>query len=182
MTQLLTRTRKTLLVLSLACASTNAQTTTGGRPWWITFSGGLATPGESLTMVAGAVYGKQFESSIVSARILGATNDNPTVRQLDPSAVTYRLTDYGILYGPAYVHAHGYVSAGVGLGLARTSREQGLTADGRSSISIPVEVQAFWQLSDFFGVGAYAFGSVNGARSFSGILLGIQLGVFAQSK
>jgi hypothetical protein len=150
------------------------------HPWWITLGGGAATVTDgSATMALGAVYGQLRESSLISARILGATNDNPTVRRLDPRQTTYRLTDYGILYGPAWSGDAGYVSVGAGIGMVRATTENGTSSLLKSTISLPLEAQAFWQIYGSFGLGVYAFSSINNARTFSGVIVAVQLGVLA---
>ena len=175
------RVRWILVLVAMTWTAASAQSI-GADSWWITMGGGAATPGDALTMTAGAVYGKVLESGMVSFRIIGATNDNPTVRRWSPTPKTYRLTDYGILYGPVWPHEHGYLSAGAGVGLVRTAIEVGNTSAVRSAASLPVEAQAFWQFSDFFGAGLYAFASINGAKSFSGFFLAVQLGVFTPAR
>jgi hypothetical protein len=165
-------------ILSMGLSAQGA----GTRPWWITFGGGTATSDGLLQMSAGVVYGTKFESSVLSARILGATNQNPTVRKWEPTPTTYKLTDYGILYGPVWEFGDGMISAGAGVGLVRTTMIKGGAPDSRSSASIPLEVQALWRISNFFGAGVYGYTNFNGAHDFSGLLLTVQLGVFHRER
>ena len=155
-----------------------AAQTADARSWWISFGGGAATTNAALQMSAGAVYGTRFASSVLSVRIIGATNENPTVVRWSPSAATYKLTDYGILYGPAWEALGATLSVGAGLGLVRATVLDGSSVDTKSSVSLPVEAQALWRLTNFCGAGVYGYTSANGARRFSGLLLTVQLGVF----
>ena len=177
----MSRLLRTILFCILTGASVLAQSP-ASRPWWISFGGGPAVADGVLDMAAGVVYGSRFESSVLSARIIGATNDNPTVRRWSPTPWTYKLTDYGILYGPVWDIPGGIVSAGAGIGLVRTAVSNGSLVEKKSSMSLPLEAQVLWRISDFFGAGLYGYASINGARTFPGMFLTVQLGAFRHGR
>ena len=159
-------------------AADETQRAQNHHPWWITVGGGPSMIGGVFSMSAGMVYTYQFENSIISGRILGITNINPTVQKISPEQTNYKMADYGVLYGPIWHYGRSYVSCGAGLGLVRASAQNGISSARNTSISLPVEVQWFWQPTHFAGFGMYAYASANFERPLCGLLLCAQLGVW----
>lgn len=147
--------------------------------WWVTMGGGLAMHGPVLGMTAGIDYCYQIDRSLISARLIGATNENPTVKQISPSATTYKLTDYGLLYGPLWPSGSWRMSVGAGIGLVRVTTESRGAMDTQSGVALPLEAQVSYRFTSFAGAGLYAYGSINGVRTFGGVLLVVQLGSFS---
>ncbi len=163
-----------LLLVSVAAFGQNESE----HPWWISMGAGPADHGKVLGMSAGIDYCYQFERSIISARVIGATNMNPTVRRISPSLTTYKLADYGLMYGPLWIDGGWRLSVGAGVGILRSTTDQGGPEETRSGISLPLEAQAFYRFTSFAGAGVYAYGSVNGIHPIGGMLVVIQLGSF----
>ncbi len=148
------------------------------HPWWVAVGAGPSLIGGGFSMSAGMIYSYQFENSVISGRILGLTNINPTVQRIEPSETKYKMADYGVLYGPIWHYGRSYVSLGAGLGLVRASRQYGAEAATNSSISLPVEAQWFWQPTSFAGFGMYIYATPNFEKPLYGLLLCAQLGVW----
>lgn len=148
------------------------------HPWWVTVGGGPSLIGGVFSMSAGMVYSYQFENSIISGRILGATNINPTVQTIEPAETKYRVADYGVLYGPIWHYGRSYVALGAGVGLVRAAQQSAILASTNTSISLPVEAQWFWQPTNFAGFGVYAYAGLNFKKNLYGLLLCAQLGVW----
>jgi hypothetical protein len=155
-----------------------SQTVQERHPWWVNLGAGPALIGTNFAMDAGMVYCYQFENSLLSARILGITNYNPTVQRIDHSSTIYKMTDYGVLYGPIWRFGKSYVSIAAGIGLVRAAKETSASGSTNSSISLPLETQWFWRPTDFVGVGIYFYTSVNFEKSFIGALFCAQLGMW----
>jgi hypothetical protein len=174
------------LLLSIPLSYTNAQRgpalseesqmASDHHPWWISVGGGPSLIGESFGLAAGMVYSYQFKNSLISGRIFGMTNVNPTVQKIDPSTTKYRIADYGILYGPIWHYGHSFLSLGAGVGLVRAAREYAAVPSTSTSISLPLEAQWFWQPTKFAGFGIYAYASLNFEKQLCGVLLCAQLG------
>ncbi len=148
------------------------------HPWWITVGAGPSMIGGTFSMSAGMIYTYQFENSVISGRILGITNINPTVQKISPDQTNYKMADYGVLYGPVWHYGRSFVSLGAGLGLVRSSAQNAESSARNTSISLPVEVQWFWQPTHFAGFGMYAYASANFERPLFGLLFCAQLGVW----
>jgi hypothetical protein len=146
------------------------------HPWWVTVGCGPSLIGGTFSLSAGMVYSYQLENSVISGRILGLTNINPTVQRIETSEAKCKMAEYGILYGRIWHYGRSYVSFGTGLGLVRASRHNGAEASMNTSISLPVEAQWFWQPTGFAGFGLYAYVSANFEKSLYGLLLCAQLG------
>ena len=106
------------------------------------------------------------------------TNNNPTVQQIDQSYTIYKMAEYGILYGPIWQTSCGYISAGVGIGLMRAAYETPIDIVTNTSISMPLEVQWFWRFTEYAGLGSYFYSSLNFEKSFCGVMVCAQLGVW----
>ena len=150
------------------------------HPWWVTLGGGAGTVDGSLIMNAGMSYAYQFENSILTGRIAGGTNKNPTVLHYSPSALIYKIADYGVLYGPVW-HDNDFmfaVSSGVGLVRIAYENSSDVPLSKTSSISVPFEVQAFWRPTHFMGFGVYGYLTWNFEKTFTGLWLSTQLGMW----
>lgn len=148
------------------------------HPWWVNMGAGPALVGTDFALNAGMVYSYQFERSVISARIIGLTNDNPTVQKIDRSSVIYKMADYGILYGPIWYSEYSYLSAGAGIGLVRAAYINTAEIATNTSISLPIEVQWFWRPTRFAGLGIYAYVSLNFEKTLYGMMLCAQLGAW----
>jgi hypothetical protein len=148
------------------------------NPWWVNLGVGPSFVGNTFSMNGGMVYCYQFERSLISARMLGITNNNPTVQQIDKSSTVYKMADYGILYGPLWQGEEMYFSVSAGFGLVRAAYVTPGSITTNSSISMPLEVQWFWRPTRFAGIGVYAFASLNFERQLYGVLLCAQLGMW----
>ncbi len=151
---------------------------TDHHPWWVNLGGGGAFIGNDFTMTAGAIYSYQFESTIVSARILGLTNENPTVQEIHATTTNYKFADYGILYGPIWHFGNWYVAATGGIGLVRAAYERPSGISTVTSFSVPLEAQLGYRISPTTGVGLYPYASINTEKSFWGVLACVQLGIW----
>jgi hypothetical protein len=148
------------------------------HPWWVNLGAGPALIGTHFAMNAGMVYCYQFEKSIISARIVGITNKNPTIQKMDRTITNYKMADYGILYGPIWYSGSSYVSAGAGIGLVRITCETSTNITTNTSISMPVEVQWFWRPTYFAGIGIYTYTSLNFEKQLAGVMICVQLVVW----
>jgi hypothetical protein len=148
------------------------------HPWWVNLGGGGAMIGGDLTMTAGVNYSHQFESTILSARILGLTNENPTVQEWHKTSTSYKFADYGILYGPIWHFGNGFAAVTGGIGLVRAAYERPSGISTVTSFSVPLEAQLGYRISSTIGVGLYPYASINTEQSFWGILACAQLGVW----
>lgn len=146
--------------------------------WWVTLGAGPAYVGNTFAMNAGMVYCYQFDRSIISARILGVTNYNPTVQEIDKSYTIYKMADYGILYGPIWQTNYGYVSTGAGIGLVRAAYKTPIDITTNTSISVPIEVQCSWRLTAYAGLGFYTYASLNFEKPLYGLMVCAQLGAW----
>jgi hypothetical protein len=129
-------------------------------------------------MNGGMVYCYQFDRSIISARILGTTNNNPTVQQIDPSVTIYKMAEYGVLYGPIWQTECSYVSIGAGVGLVRAAYETPTDITTNTSISLPIEMQLFYRFTPYAGLGLYTYASLNFEKPLYGVMVCAQLGVW----
>jgi len=148
------------------------------HPWWVNLGAGPAYIGTDFAMTAGMIYCYQFERSIISARMLGVTNINPTVQRISFSSTKYKIADYGILYGPIWQSGCGYISVSGGIGLVRAVYETPTKNTTNTSISLPLEAQFFWRPIYFAGIGVYAYTSINFEKPLYGMMLCCQLGVW----
>jgi hypothetical protein len=146
--------------------------------WWVDLGAGPSLIGKTFSMNAGMVYCYQFEHSIISARLIGVTNKNPTVQNIDPTPVNYKFSDYSVLYGPLWQWEQIYVSVGAGIGLVRAAYETPASIVTTTSISLPLEAQWFWRPTCFAGIGLYAYTSLNFERHLFGALMCAQLGMW----
>ena len=162
----------------MPASNLKSQTAQENHPWWVNLGAGPSLVGSNFSMNGGMVYCYQFEKSILSGRIIGSTNINPTVQRIDPSVTKYKMTDYGILYGPLWQLNRGYISIGAGVGLVRAAYVNSDNISANSSISLPLEIQWFWRPVNFAGVGIYTYSSLNFEKILYGIMLCAQLGVW----
>jgi hypothetical protein len=163
---------------SLYSDNLTSQTACQNHPWWVNLGAGPAFVGTTFAMDAGMVYCYQFDRSIISARILGVTNLNPTVQKIDQSYTIYKMADYGILYGPIWQTDYGYVSAGIGIGLVRAAYETPFNVATNTSISVPIEAQWFWRFTSYAGLGVYTYVSLNFEKPLYGAIVCAQLGAW----
>jgi hypothetical protein len=163
---------------SLCSDNLGSQTAYPHHPWWVNLGAGPALVGNSFAMNAGMVYCYQFDRSIISARILGITNNNPTVQKIDPSSTIYKMAEYGILYGPIWQTDCSFVSAGAGIGLVRAAYENPINIATNTSISVPIEVQWFWRFTAYAGLGIYTYASLNFEKRFYGVMVCAHLGAW----
>lgn len=161
---------------SLYSENLRSQTVNKHHQWWVTLGAGPAFVGNTFAMNAGMIYCYQFDQSIISARILGVTNNNPTVQDIDQSYTIYKMAEYGILYGPIWQTNHSYISIGAGIGLVRTAYQMPINIVTNTSVSLPVEGQWFWRLTTYAGFGIYTYTSLNFEKPLYGIMLCAQLG------
>jgi hypothetical protein len=151
---------------------------THAHPWWVNLGAGPSLIGTHFSMNAGMVYCYQFEKSIISARMIGVTNKNPTVQKIEQTPVEYKFADYGVLYGPLWQSDQMVVSFGAGIGLVRAAYETHFATSTKTSFSLPMEVQCFWRPTRFAGIGLYTYSSLNFEKHLVGALLCVQLGMW----
>jgi hypothetical protein len=154
------------------------QEVSGNHQWWVNLGAGPGSIASNFAMTAGMIYCYKFERSLISARMLGITNNNPTAQRIDRTPINYNMTDYGILYGPIWQSQIMYVSVGAGLGLVRAGYEAKGGTTTKTSISLPIEAQLFWRPTYFAGIGLYSFASINFEKPMYGMMLCCQLGVW----
>lgn len=150
----------------------------GHHPWWVNLGAGPALVGTTFAMNGGMVYCYQFDRSCISARLLGVTNNNPTVQTIDRSSTVYKMAEYGILYDPIWQTEYGFFSVGAGMGLVRAAYETPFDISTNTSISFPMEVQWFWRFTTYAGFGVYTYASVNFEKPFYGVMVCAQLGAW----
>ncbi len=169
-----------ILIILFAAKYTDlrSQTENSHHPWWVNVGAGPALISTNFAMSAGLVYCYQFDKSIISARIIGSTNKNPTIQRIDITKINYSTTDYGILYGPMWQSGSIYVSMGAGVGLIRLSYDKTDHSTSKTSISLPLEVQWFWRPTYFAGIGLYFGTALNSEEQLSNIMICVQLGVW----
>jgi len=165
-----------LLCLMLFSISNVYSQSSSSHPWWVNLGAGPSLIGNKFSMNAGMVYCYQFEKSVISARMIGVTNKNPTVQKIEPTSVEYKFADYGILYGPVWQSEQMFVSLGAGIGLVRAAYETPTSTSTNTSISLPIEVQCFWRPTRFAGIGVYTYASMNFEKHLLGALMCVQLG------
>ena len=99
------------------------------------------------------------------------------------------IWEVGVLYGPTMRSRTSFLSIAGGVSLvSSTTRGKYLRntnefflrriheSVSRSTIGLPIEVQAFWTPSSFVAFGIYVFGNMNTQRSFGGALFCFQMG------
>ena len=163
---------------SLRTDTLKSQNADHHHPWWVNLGAGPALVGTRFAMNGGMVYCYQFERSFISARILGVTNNNPTVQKIDQSTTIYKMAEYGILYSPIWRTDYGFVSVGAGMGLVRAAYETPLDIATNTSLSLPMEVQWFWRFTTYAGLGMYTYASLNFEKPFYGVMVCAQLGAW----
>jgi hypothetical protein len=163
---------------SLGSDELKSQYLNKNNPWWVNLGAGPALVGNTFAMNAGMVYCYQFDRSIISARILGVTNNNPTVQRIDQSNTIYKMADYGILYGPIWQMKNCYISVGAGIGLVRAAYETTSDSTTNTSLSVPVEAQWFWRFTSYAGIGLYTYVTLNFEKPFYGVMICAQLGAW----
>jgi hypothetical protein len=94
------------------------------------------------------------------------------------SSTIYKMAEYGILYGPLWPTDYGFVSVGAGMGLVRAAYETPFNVATHTSISLPMEVQWFWRLTTYAGLGVYTYASLNFEKPFYGVMVCAQLGAW----
>ena len=146
--------------------------------WWVDLGAGPAFAGRTFAMGAGMVYCYQLDRWIISGRILGVTNYNPTAQEIDKSSTIYKMSDYGVLFGRVWQTDYGYASAGAGVGLVRAAYQTPIHITTNTSISMPLEVQWFWRFTEFAGLGCYSFAAINFEKPLYGIMVCAQLGAW----
>jgi len=166
------------LLIGISVADLFSQDNTDAHPWWVDIGAGPAIINSDLSMNAGMIYCYQLERTVISARIIGITNKNPTIQKYDPSRISYKTTDYGILYGPLWNSGDLFFSIGAGFGLIRTTYEASSEIYMYSGISVPVELQLFWRPFQFCGIGLYVYTSFNNREQISGSIVCAQLGIW----
>lgn len=166
------------LVLVSPLSFLKSQTVDEHHTWWINLGAGPALVGNTFAMSAGMVYCYQFDKSIISARILGVTNYNPTVQKIDQSNTIYKMADYGILYGPLWQGDYGWFSISGGIGLVRAAYQTPNDIATNTSISVPIEAQWFWRFTSYAGVSLDAYATMNFEKPLYGIMLCAQLGAW----
>jgi len=133
----------------LLFASIAHSQSSNSHPWWVSLGAGPSLVGSTFSMNAGMVYCYQFEHSVMSARMIGLTNKNPTVQEIDPTHVNYKFSDYSVLYGPLWQSEQAYISIGAGIGFVRAAYETPVSIVTRTSVSLPLEAQWFWRPTRF---------------------------------
>ena len=166
------------LILVSSVSYLKSQTADQHHAWWVNLGAGPALVGNTFAMNAGMVYSYQFDKSIISARILGVTNYNPTVQKIDPSNTIYKMAEYGILYGPVWQGEYGNISISAGIGLVRAAYETSNDIATNTSISVAVEAQWFWRFTSYAGVCLYTYATLNFEKPLYGILVCAQLGAW----
>jgi hypothetical protein len=156
----------------------SAQNLHSDNSWCINLGAGPALVGTDFAMSAGMEYCYQFQNSEICARIIGITNKNPTIQKISPSAVDYKITDYGVLYGPVWRTGGLFLSLSTGIGLARVTYETDTEIRSATSISMPVDLQWFWRPAYFAGIGMCAYAGFNFEKRYAGVLIFAQLGVW----
>jgi hypothetical protein len=174
------------LLFFLCCSFLMSQEVERHHPWWVNVGAGPSLIGSDFAMNAGIIYCYQFESSLISARIIGMTNKNPTIQRIDETGAYYKMTDYGILYGPLWQEGDVYISLGAGIGLVRVAYENNenyrtykdIPPETNTSISLPLEAQWFWRPTYFAGIGVYFSTTMNFEKQLTSALICVQLGVW----
>ena len=167
-----------LLILVSPVSYLKSQLEHQNYPWWVCLGAGPSRGGSTFSLNAGMVYCYQFEHSLISARMIGVTNKNPTVQKIDPTSVNYKFSDYGVLYGPLWQSEQTYASIGAGIGLVRAAYETPASIVTHTSVSLPLEAQWFWRPTRFAGIGLYTYTSLNFEKRLFGALLCVQLGMW----
>ncbi|HEY3011183.1 MAG TPA: hypothetical protein VGJ36_00455 [Gemmatimonadales bacterium] len=157
-------------VLTLAvCGPAPAQApppTRGSNTYWMGL--GVGAGSEDFAAQLNASY--QFGANIVSLRAAA------TAGLFDDG-----FNDVALLYGrgtrsPA---SRFHAGAALGISVADGCRGGGVFSSCRDMpavLGLPIELQAFWRPSRFFGLGLYGFGNLNHSQSFAGLTLALQLG------
>jgi hypothetical protein len=165
-------------LLFVPALNLEAQIEQKNHPWWVNLGAGPSLIGNVFSMNAGMIYCYQLKESMISARMIGVTNKNPTVQRIDPTKTNYKFSDYGVLYGPLWEAERSFVSLGAGIGLVRAAYETPIALYTNTSISFPMEVQWFWRPTHYAGIGLYLYASLNSEKHLVGALLCAQLGMW----
>jgi hypothetical protein len=168
---------KLLYGLLLAAANGFSQSSLS-HPWWVNLGAGPSLVGSKFSMNGGMVYCYQIDNSIISARIIGVTNKNPTVQKIDPTSENYKFSDYSVLYGPSWQSEQFYASIGAGIGLVRAAYEKPGSISSNTSVGMPFEAQLFWRPTQFAGIGLYSYANMNFEKHLFGALICAQLGMW----
>ncbi len=166
------------LILVSPVSYLKSQIENQNHPWWVNLGAGPSLVGSTFSMNAGMVYCYQFEHSLISARIIGVTNKNPTVQEIDQTQVIYKFSDYGVLYGPLWQTEQAYISISAGIGLVRAAYETPASISTHTSVGLPLEAQWFWRPTRFAGIGLYTYANLNYEKYLFGALMCAQLGMW----
>lgn len=155
-------------VSALATAPALGQTVAapGRDSFWLGLGGGGGSEGIAANMNASYQFGGSV-MSLRTAATSGLYEDG--------------LWDYALLYGRGTRPSESRYHAGAAVGVALVDGCTGGSVfsscrDISAVVGLPIEVQAFWRPGSLVGLGLYGFANFNGARSFAGLTLGLQLG------
>lgn len=177
---LMNQYRNIWIVVSIVCilAPRTLSQSAKEHPWWVNLGAGPSSIGNAFSMSGGIQYCYQFEKSIICARVIGLTNNNPTIQKISASPVDYKFTDYGILYGPLWQSGNVYLSIEAGIGLVRAAYDTPPNSSTSTSVSLPLEVQMFWRPTHYAGFGLCVYTSLHDEKNLIGGFVCVQLGVW----
>lgn len=136
--------------------------------FWLNVGGGIGTLGnESAAITAGISI--QLDKNLFTLRAYRVAGN-----------LVEDLYDIGLLYGRAISTESAQFSYAAGLSLVKGEKgvivSNGITAERISTIGIPIELQANWELTNFIGLGITGFVNLNRAQSFAGITINLLIG------
>ncbi len=104
-----------------------------------------------------------------------------TLRAYRVAEVFDNFYDIGLLYGRATSTRSFQFSLAAGLSLVKGEQgvrvSEGISVEEFSTIGIPIELQANWELTNFIGLGITGFANLNPAQSFAGITINLLIGI-----
>ena len=89
------------------------------------------------------------------------------------------FSDFAVLYGRARRWRRGMMALSSGVAVMRGNRCSGVFSPCThvpARFGVPIAARVSWHALPFLGLGIYGFANVNGAQSFSGAVLAIEVG------
>jgi hypothetical protein len=165
-----------LIALTVFSVNSYSQDTSGSveeSHYWLNMGFGIST----VDMSGGAGFSCQTGKRLISIRY----THNEDFAFLEP--VKESVWDVGVLYGIIRKSNYGLISASAGISIVG-GYDRGERIDFTDSyekknfltFGVPLEVQLFFTPFDYVGVGINGFANLNPKKTFTGVLLCLQIG------
>lgn len=160
-------------------------------PWWFDLGLGVGAIAQSKGTLAGDVSANYAftPNQFLSVRAVGINNTGGisasnlglalTGGMLRANNMIGGVGDIGPMYGIRTIKDWGYMGVSTGLAMADgriNATTPGGAGNGFTTIGIPFQAEAFYDVNSHLGLGLIGFADVNTKASFMGITLAVQMG------